>query len=67
MSLLEAGFNPKRDKLIVSVDDEMVEKIRAQSQADMDPVEIEQQRLLEEKKTMEGSNVGCDPAQAMVM
>ena len=50
MSLLEAGFNPKRDKLIVSVDDEMVEKIRAESQADMDPVEIEQQRLLEEKK-----------------
>ena len=45
----------------------MIEKIRAESQANMDPVELEQQRLLEEKKTMEGSNVGCDPAQAMPM
>ena len=33
----------------------------------MDPIEVERQRLLEEKKSMQGSNVGCDPAHATPM
>ena len=39
-TLQEAGFSA-REKLIVSVDDEMVEKLRAERDANMDPVEAQ--------------------------
>ena len=33
----------------------------------MDPFEVERQKLLDEKKSMKASNLGCDPSQATQM
>jgi len=60
-TLIEAGFTA-REKLIVGVDDEILAKLKAERDANMDPLEAERQKLLDEKSTMKASNVGCDPA-----
>ena len=63
----EAGFSA-REKLIVSVDDEMIEKLRAElPQEEEDPMEVLRRQVEEEKKSMLGTNVGCDPTQATTM
>ena len=46
----------------------MVEKLRAElPQIEEDPMEVLRQQMEEEKRSMQGSNVGCDPAQATAM
>ena len=51
-TLQEAGFSP-REKLIVSVDDEKVEKLRAELPEE-DAMEVLRRQVEEEKKTMQG-------------
>ena len=46
----------------MSVDEEMVAKIKAEQPEPEDPMEALRKQMEEEKKTMLGSNVGCDPA-----
>jgi len=60
-TLQEARFSP-REKLIVSVDEEMLEKLKAERDADMDPLEVLRREAEEEKKTMQAPNQGCDPS-----
>ena len=48
--------------MIVSVDEEMLTRLKAEKEANMDPLEVERQRLLDEKRSMKASNVGCDPS-----
>jgi len=60
-TLQEAGF-AAREKLIVNVDEEMAEKLRAEYFANLDPIAAESEVLKEEKRSMAASNVGCDPA-----
>ena len=60
-TLSEAGFTV-REKLIVSVDEEMLTRLKAEKEANMDPLEVERQKLLDEKRSMKASNVGCDPS-----
>ena len=67
VTLIDAGLGPQREKLIVSIDDEMVEKMKAEELANMDPEEAVRKMLEEEQKQMQGSNVGCDPSQATAM
>ena len=45
----------------------MLDELKAEKNAGMDPLEVERQKLLEEKRSMLADNVGCDPAQATSM